>query len=183
MIKPEESQQMPLIAFIAHMLEQVDEETQTSLDGMTLEQILWRPTEESNPMGWLAWHIARTQDLRSSFLLGREQIWIEEGWHERFGLPADAENTGRGNSDADVSALQPESVEALAEYCALSSRRVREYAGALGPGAEDEVIDNPEGGRTELGAVLNRMVHGGLTHVGQLMYVRGLIERRHWFSR
>ena len=56
---------MALIEFIGHLLGQVDEETQASLKGMTLEQILWRPTEESNPMAWLAWHIARTQDLRS----------------------------------------------------------------------------------------------------------------------
>ncbi|MCH8224056.1 MAG: DinB family protein [Chloroflexi bacterium] len=174
---------MALIEFIGHLLEQVDEETQASLKGMTLEQILWRPTEESNPMAWLAWHIARTQDLRSSHLLGRDQIWNADGWHARFGLPADPANTGRGNNDADVSALQPESVEAVATYCALASGRLREYVGALGPGAESDVIDNPEGGQTPLGAVLNRMVHGGLTHVGQLMYVRGLIERRHWFSR
>ncbi|MCH8103560.1 MAG: DinB family protein [Chloroflexi bacterium] len=174
---------MALIEFIGHLLQQVDEETQASLEGMTLAQILWRPAEESNPMAWLAWHIARTQDLRSSHLLGREQIWNEDGWHERFGLPADPANTGRGHSDADVSALQPESVEAVAMYCALASRRAREYVGSLSPGAENDVIDNPEGGQTPLGAVLSRMVHGGLTHVGQLMYVRGLIERRHWFSR
>ena len=150
---------------------------------MTLEQILWRPTEESNPMAWLAWHIARTQDLRSSHLLGRDQIWSADGWPARFGLPADPANTGRGHNDADVSALQPESVEAVATYFALASGRLREYVGSLGPGAENDVVDNPEGGQTPLGTVLNRMVHGGLTHVGQLMYVRGLIERRHWFSR
>jgi hypothetical protein len=174
---------MALIEFVDLLLGQVDEETQASLKGMTLDQILWRPAEESNPMAWLAWHIARTQDLRSSHLLGLEQIWIEDGWHERFGLPADPANTGRGDSDADVSALQPESVEAVAMYCALASSRVREYVGSLRPGAENDVIDNPEGGQSPLGAVLNRMVHGGLSHVGQLMYVRGLIERRHWFSR
>ena len=174
---------MALIEFIGHLLEQVDEETQASLKGMTLEQILWRPTEESNPMAWLAWHIARTQDLRSSYLLGRDQIWIDDGWHQRFGLPADPANTGRGNNDADVSALQPESVEVVNSYCSLASARLREYVGSLRPGAENDVIDNPEGGQTPLGPLLTRMVHGGLTHVGQLMYVRGLIERRHWFSR
>ena len=174
---------MALIEFIGHLLQQVDEETQASLEGMTLEQILWRPAEESTPMAWLAWHIARTQDLRSSHLLGLEQIWNEGGWPGRFGLPADPANTGRGNSDAEVSALRPESVEAVATYCALASGRVRGYVGGLSPGAENDVIDNPEGGQTPLGAVLNRIVHGGLTHVGQLMYVRGLIEHRHWFSR
>ncbi len=174
---------MALIEFIDHLLGQVDDETQASLKVMTLEQILWRPTEESNPMAWLAWHIARTQDLRSSHLLGLEQIWNEDDWHKRFGLLEDPANTGRGNNDADVSALQPESVEAVATYCALASGRVRGYVGGLSPGAENDVIDNPEGGQSPLGAVLNRMVHGGLTHVGQLMYVRGLIERRHWFSR
>ncbi len=174
---------MALIEFIGQMLDQVDEETQVSLDGMTLEQILWRPTDEANSMAWLAWHIARTQDLRSSHLLELEQIWSKDDWHERFSIPADPANTGRGHSDADVAALQPESVEAVATYCALSSRRLREYVSSLAPGAEKDLIDNPEGGQTPLGPLLHRMVHGGLTHVGQLMYVRGLIEHRHWFSR
>ena len=69
---------MTLIEFIGQMLDQVDEETQVSLDGMTLEQILWRPTEEANSMAWLAWHIARTQDLRSSHLLERHQSRSDE---------------------------------------------------------------------------------------------------------
>jgi hypothetical protein len=174
---------MALIEFVEQLLEQVDEETQASLRGVTLEQILWRPAEESNPMAWLAWHIARMQDFRSSHLLGRDQIWVEDGLHERFGLPADPANTGRGNNNAEVSALQPESVEVVATYCAVASGRVREYVGSLRAGAEDDIIDSPDGGRTPLGEVLNRFIHGGVAHVGQLMYVRGLIERRRWFSR
>jgi hypothetical protein len=174
---------MEFVEFVAHALDTVNEETQVSLDGMSVEQLLHRPGPSSNNMAWLAWHIARTQDERASVLTGREQLWIADGWHDRFGLRADPDNTGRKHSDEDVAAVRPESVEAASGYCAESYERASAYVRSLGNGAEDNLVAHPEGGESKLMAILDRMVHGGYAHVGQLMYVRGLIEQRHWFSR
>jgi hypothetical protein len=174
---------MQFLEFVAHALDTVNEETQVSLEGMTVEQLLHRPGPASNNMAWLAWHIARTQDERASFLTGRDQLWIADRWHQRFGLPPDPEDTGRKHTDEDVAAVRPESVEVASGYCAAAYERAVGYLRSLGIGDEEMLVAHPEGGESKLIAILDRMVHGGYTHVGQLMYVRGLIEGRHWFSR
>ena len=53
----------------------------------------------------------------------------------------------------------------------------------MNTGDEETLVTHPEGGESKLIDILDRMVHGGYAHVSQLMYVRGLIEQRHWFSR
>lgn len=174
---------MQYIEFVSHALDTVNEETQASLDGMTVDQLMFRPAPQANSMAWLAWHIARTQDERASHLTGRDQLWVSDAWHERFGLAPDPANTGRRHDDDEVAAVRPESVGAASGYCTAAYQRASQYIGSLEPGDEEKSVSHPEGGDSKLIAILDRLVHGGFTHVGQLMYVRGLIEQRHWFSR
>ncbi|HCH35871.1 MAG TPA: hypothetical protein DEU64_04345, partial [Dehalococcoidia bacterium] len=69
-----------------------------ALTGLTLEQLTTQPAgPESNPIGWVAWHLARTQDHNYSILLNKPSLWVEKKWHEQFNLP---ENTGTGNGDS-----------------------------------------------------------------------------------
>lgn len=42
----------------------VAEELPATLEGLTPEQVLWRPGPEANSIGWLAWHIARCEDAQ-----------------------------------------------------------------------------------------------------------------------
>ena len=44
-------------------LNRVAEDLQQALEGVTPEQLVFRPGETSNPMGWLAWHLARVQEV------------------------------------------------------------------------------------------------------------------------
>ncbi len=175
---------MEIPEFVGHALDQVNNETRLSLEGVTLEQLTYRPAPEANSMAWLAWHIARMQDLRASHLTDRGQLWVSDGWHTRFGLPADTGNTGRNHTDEQVAAVRPESPEALSDYCSAAYVRAIAYVHSLAPGDVDHVVPRPEDGvDTTVGAILQSMVHGGLAHVGQIAYVRGLIVRRHWFPR
>ena len=33
-----------------------------SIEGLSIEQLMKQPDEESNPLGWIGWHLARIQD-------------------------------------------------------------------------------------------------------------------------
>ena len=173
---------MNLKDFILHVLDEVDTELQMSLNGLDLELVIWRPAPESNSIGWLAWHIARLQDARAAALAGKDQLWVSDRWHDRFCLPPDPGNHGRGHSDEDVDSVRPDSVAALSEYASAAHSYLR---------SEIEDLDDlssssePAGGSGDgsVEALVFRAVHGGLAHLGQLMYVRGLVEKRHWFPR
>lgn len=171
-----------LSSFVLHILDQIDTELQMSLTGMELEQVLWRPAAQSNSMAWLAWHIARLQDARAASLAGTDQLWISVGWHQRFGLPADSANHGRGHTDEQVDAVRPESVAALSEYANAAHSFLRAQITELGDLASPTELDGSSGDAT-VSDLVSRAVHGGLAHLGQLMYVRGLVEKRHWFPR
>ena len=175
---------MDIPQFVELVLDQVQEDLQLSLDGMTQRELMFRPVPEANSMAWIAWHIARAQDVRSSHLTNREQLWISDGWHARFGLSPDPRGNGRGHTDKQVAAVRPPDVETLRAYCRAAHERARVYVRSLPSDAADQVVDSPENGSsTTVGTILLRMVYGGLAHVGQLAYVRGLVERHHWFPR
>ena len=173
---------MGLTEFVIRVLDDVHSELQQTLDGMDLEQLMWRPAPQSNSMAWIAWHIARLQDARAETLSGDEQLWISGGWHARFGLHPGPGNSGRGHSDDDVNAVRPESAECLGEYTSAAHAYLRRYIAEL-PDVEATTLVTGSSGDSSVSALVFRAVHGGLAHVGQLMYVRGLVEKRHWFPR
>ena len=173
---------MGLNEFVLNVLDDIQTELQLSLDGMELEQLMWRPSPEANSMGWLAWHMARLQDARAAALSGDGQLWISDGWHAKFGLPPDPANHGRGHTDEQVNAVRPDSAGALSEYAAAAHAYLRRHVAALADLESTTALAGDSGDAT-VAALIFRAVHGGLAHVGQLMYVRGLVEKRHWFPR
>ena len=77
-------------------LGRVEESMRVALEGLSAEQLAFKPGEYANSIGWLAWHLTRVEDDHVSELAGRPQAWIEEGWHARFGRPADAATRASG---------------------------------------------------------------------------------------
>ena len=170
--------------FVEQALDRVHQDLTLSLDGMTLEALMSRPLPEANSMAWLAWHIGRSQDVRASHLTGLEQLWISDGWHDRFGMSPDPRETGRGHTDEQVATVRPQDAATLQGYCRAAHERARAYVHTLPPdGPDREAISSDDGSLITVGAILLRMVYAGLAHVGQLAYVRGLVQRRHWFPR
>src|SRR6185295_8508811 len=94
----------------------IDEEFQRTLDGLTAQQLVFRPGEQANSIGWLAWHLTRVEDDHVSDLAGQPQAWVSDGWHARFGKPASTADTGFGDSAEDVGAFAPESAQLLLDY-------------------------------------------------------------------
>ena len=58
---------------VVDALGRVQETLQRVLDGLTMEQLLHRPTNDSNSIAWLAWLLTRVQDHHMSDLAGRPQ--------------------------------------------------------------------------------------------------------------
>ncbi len=70
--------------------ERLSNAVKTATKELTIEDLNWQPQPDSNSIGWLIWHLTRWQDTQISGFLKREQLWMSEKWHDKFGRPADA---------------------------------------------------------------------------------------------
>ena len=155
---------------------------QRALTGLTIEQLKAQPSgSESNPIGWLAWHLSRTQDKNYSELLGEEEAWTADGWCERFGQPADR-GSGNGDSLEQVRAFDPVDSDTLIAYFDAAREKSRRFLDAL----TDDDLEKPSAAgvaRDETIKISIARVTGDLIqHTGQIAYIRGLVDRHGWYG-
>jgi hypothetical protein len=150
---------------------------EAAMDGLTEDQLAYRPDERSNSIAWLVWHLTRIQDDHIADVAGTEQVWTAQGWADRFGLPFEDEATGFGQSDADVAAVRAESPELLLGYLEAVLATTTSYLEGLSPSDLDRVVDDRWNPPVTLGTRLVSVLSDDLQHAGQASYLRGLIER------
>ena len=148
-----------------------------AVDGLDVDQLTERPAPGANPIAWLVWHLARVQDHHIAELLDVEQIWESGEWAPRFGLTADATNTGYGHRPGDVAAVRPERPEVLLEYLAEVDQRTRTMLEDTTAGDLDSIVDRRWDPPVTLGVRLVSVADDCLQHAGQAAYVRGMLER------
>ncbi|MBT5773415.1 MAG: DinB family protein [Dehalococcoidia bacterium] len=146
-----------------------------ALDGMSDDALAYRPANHMNPIGWLAWHIARVEDMHVADLLDEGQLWTDGGWHERFSMPPDARDFGTRQTLDQVNAVNSPSAELLLEYYDAVAARTDEYLETLTAESLDQVLDEPQfQPLPTVGVRLNSLVHHAAHHAGQIDYLRGL---------
>jgi uncharacterized damage-inducible protein DinB len=141
------------------------------------EALRWQPEPESNPIGWLVWHLARVQDDHVAELVEGEQVWVAESWAPRFELPEGTTETGFGHSPEQVRAVRPDGAEALLDYLDAVTERTRSFLATVSDGDLDRVVDTSWDPPVTMGARLVSVIGDGLQHVGQASYLRGLHDR------
>ena len=161
-------------------LNRVEEDLRAALEGLSAEQLAFRPHEQANSIAWLAWHLTRVEDDHVSELAGRKQAWVEDRWHERFGRKADPNDTGFGHTPEQVASITPDGPQALIDYYAAVHQRSLAYLQTVTCGEMDRIIDRRWNPPVTAGVRLVSVVNDCTQHVGQLAYIRGLIEGRHW---
>ena len=150
-----------------------------ALDGLDDSDLAYRPSPEANPIGWMAWHIGRVEDMHVADLMGEEQLWTAEGFHERFGMPPEGDNFGTGNSHEQVNAVHPPSVQSLREYYRAVADRTDRYVATLSDAELDRELDEPQWTpRPTVGVRLNSLIHHVAHHGAQIAYLRGLLDGR-----
>jgi len=161
-------------------LGRVHESLDATLDGLNASQLAYRPAEHANSIAWLAWHLTRIQDHHVSELAGVPQAWIADTWHARFGRPADRNDTGFGHGPAEVASIAPSGPRLLVDYYAAVHKRSVEFLNGATCADLDRVVDTRWDPPVTMGVRLVSVVNDCTQHVGQMAYVRGLIEDRKW---
>jgi len=152
-----------------------------ALNGLTQEDLNWQPKPDCNSIGWLAWHLTRVQDDHISDLMGEEQLWIKDGWHEKFGRPAEKKDIGFGHTPEDVAAFRSPDAETLLGYHRAVMERSQGFFPTLSKTDLDRELNEPWfQPLPTVGVRLISVLGDNLEHAGQVAYVRGLRQGKGW---
>jgi hypothetical protein len=157
--------------------ERIRDAVHPAANGLTLEELAFRPDPVSNSIAWLIWHLTRIQDDHVSALRGTPQVWVAQGWAERFDLPLDVSDTGYGH-DADAVASVTADATSLLGYFEDVHEATVAYLGTISDRDLDRVVDRRWDPPVTLGVRLVSVIADDLQHVGQASYVRGIVQRR-----
>jgi hypothetical protein len=131
-------------------------------------------------MGWLAWHLTRTQDRAIASLAGEKQIWIENEWFTRFNRAPDQSDTGLGHKSEDVAMFKSPDTAALLEYHREVFERSKGYLRGLSSAELERKLDHPK--FPTVGALLIGVLSDNFQHLGQIAYLRGLLKGKGWMA-
>ena len=148
-----------------------------AVEGLSEKQLTFRVDEQSNPIVWLVWHLARVQDDHVAHVAGSEQIWTAAGWADRFGLDLPAADHGYGHTPQEVGLVHGDAEALLGYYDAVHEATLA-YLRGLSDADLDRVVDDRWDPPVTLGARLVSVLNDDTAHAGQAAYVRGVIERR-----
>src|SRR5207247_5628646 len=84
------------------------------VDGLTDEQLAWRPAPRAHSMAWTLWHIARCADKFAAQLGDTKEIWAREGLAAKWGLAEilfGSNGLGTGVDDEIAATLRPTSTD------------------------------------------------------------------------
>ena len=81
---------MAVSAGISNALERNWGMVDRAIEGLSDETLARRISDSDNSIGWLLFHMSRVVDVfMNARFQGKPQIWIEDGWCEKFGLSND----------------------------------------------------------------------------------------------
>ena len=110
---------MSLIEFARDTLEDYRRRLYRTLDGLTIDELNWRPNAEANSIAFVVWHTSRVEDRWFQvFCQGVPDIWVRDEWHRRLGL---------GETDVGVRYT----VEQLGAFPKLTNDDIRGYFEAV----------------------------------------------------
>lgn len=136
----------------------------------------YRPDPAANTVAWLVWHLARIQDAQIAPIIDAEEVWIADGWHERFALPFHRRATGYGHTADEVAAVRV-SAELLRGYFDAVHARTVAYLPTLTDADYGRIVDSAWDPPVTLAVRLVSILDDDLQHAGQAAYVRGLALR------
>jgi hypothetical protein len=155
----------------------------SAVDGVDDDTLNRMPNDESNSMAWLVWHMTRVADrfIHTRFQ-DAGQMWIDGGWHEKFGMDADPEQFGMGWSTGQVAEWASPSREVLMGYYDAVNASARSYINGLDSDglARQVAAAGPPGSTMSVADALGILVWDNVVHGGQVAYIRGFFGGTGW---
>lgn len=139
---------------------------------LTEEEASYRPCRACNSIGATLIHCGRAEDGWASRITGQEEIWLANGWADKFRLPKE----DRGWSYDDQS---PEERRPVAELVGYFTETNTVFLQILKTLPEERMSQMVEGRSLSLSVdkVFTHVVTELNQHLGQIDYVRGMLGK------
>ncbi|BBY04085.1 mycothiol transferase [Mycobacterium seoulense] len=166
---PDAAAQELLRDAFTRLIEHVDD----IADGLTDEVANYRVTPDANSIAWLIWHSARVQDIQLADVAGVEQVWLRDGWVDRFGLDLPRNDTGYGHGPEQVAKVKAPA-DLLSGYYHAVHKLTLEYIAGVTDADLERVVDTNWDPPVTASARLVSIIDDCAQHLGQAAYVRGI---------
>lgn len=171
------TQVVDLNQFLVSIHEVATSRIKLTIDDLTDEQLYYQPSADANSIAWLVWHLSRWRDHVSALASGEPQVWVSEGWAQRYGLPN--ESTGVGDTPEQVAAFRVTREELYGYLDAASQATVTRLAKLTSQQFAQPIEDWP-GEIHPAWEAVRRMCSDSMQHMGQINYIRGLLSGYGW---
>ncbi len=153
-----------------------------ALEGLDEELLAKQPAEQCNSAAWIMWHMNRVVDtFIHTRLQEMPQLWVKDGWHQKFGMEADPDDRGVGWTAAQVSAWQAPAKDVQVGYYQAVKSAAQQFISSL---SADELevtkVIPPVAEPRSVAAALGQMTWDAVAHGGQIAYLRGFYRGMGW---
>lgn len=162
--------------FIETLLQRNQQSIIEATKGLTQQELARRPAPDSNPMGFILWHIVRSEDRNFQGLLQKKPLVWEVGrWGEKLGMNVGPAEFGFGYTSEQIATFPVPAPSLLLEYAQEVRKGTLEYARGLTTQKVNERILHPAFGEMSVGQLIGRVLGHLTEHTGQMAYIRGII--------
>ena len=124
---------MELLEFATEMLEEYHSRLYTYLDGLTTEELNWRPDSSANSIAFIVWHPARVEDRWVQlFCQGKSDLWIDGRWFDKLGMD-EKQQVARYNPK-ELEDFPILTMDELKSYFEAVRSETQKYLVNIGPG-------------------------------------------------
>lgn len=164
---------MELKDYIHLELDGLERGVKRVLNGLTQDEVIWRPACGCNSIGLILFHAARSED---SFVKARIQrkpeVWKTGQWYKKLNL---AENEAGAHYTAEqVNAFPVPKLEDLLAYYVAVHAQSLDYLKTMTAADFDKKITMPHFGELTVAAIFSIIVGHASQHIGEISYLRGL---------
>ncbi len=161
--------------FIRQAFETNWEWTERYIDGLSQEEIEYRPTDQSHSIGFILWHYGRALDMWvQTRARGGTQLY-EDGWAERLGMTPEPTDVGFGYGVEELNNWNCPDRDLLVGYANAARNNLLEYLSSL----DEDALLNTEmttrwGETINLARMFSILLWEVNQHGGQASYLRGM---------
>ncbi|HEY3940897.1 MAG TPA: DinB family protein [Acidimicrobiales bacterium] len=167
---------MTSVDLLVDAFERIRDAVYPAVNGLSPHDLEFRPEPGTNSIAWLVWHLTRIQDDHVAALAERPQVWLGDGWAERFALALEPSDTGYGHGPEQVAIVRATAEQLLGYFDDVHDRTLG-FVRTLSEPSLAAVVDRAWDPPVTMAVRLVSVVADDLQHAGQAAYARGMLER------